>query len=487
MFILNEEEGMAGDKSTQESLKKEELFEVSIKRLNSKDTENYVPKIKKPKERQVESYKNSGYYKLKTKHSAQFMLEHNRVGVEVLKKIKNSNSYDVDYSKLQFSVHRNIIKSSYVTDVFDPKMWEAYFLKNYLKNKISKKTRLSYNFMYNNFFMDNFNEIEFLKFNSEPYSENLKEVYIGEGAFYFNPIDHEKKYNSNFVIKECFFKYKNCFFQIVQGSNTLGSLFYFSTDDTSIVSLMSEFRGWFFKYTVSVIPSEAKPIAHIVVGGLGQLSLQPYDIKQIKGNFLQNYNTDFLKVNKIIIDHLKNKKTGLALFHGLPGTGKTYYIRYLIKKLMQKKKVIIMPMLIAQEMSSPAFLNFLMAYCKNSILIIEDSEFLIKSRENGNVGSNISDLLNMTDGLLGDALNIQIICSFNIKISQVDSALLRKGRLIAEYYFDYLEDDRVLEIAKRLNIEDKLEPNKKYVLADLYNIEKELPRSTQKRKRIGFQ
>jgi len=48
-------------------------------------------------------------------------------------------------------------------------------------------------------------------------------------------------------------------------------------------------------------------------------------------------------------------------------------------------------------------------------------------------------LLNISDGLLYDCLNIQIICSFNIDIIKVDSALLRKGRLIAKYEFKELE------------------------------------------------
>ena len=65
------------------------------------------------------------------------------------------------------------------------------------------------------------------------------------------------------------------------------------------------------------------------------------------------------------------------------------------------------------------------------------SENIIIDRErNGN--SPVSALLNITDGLLSDCLNIQIICSFNTNISKVDSALMRKGRLIAKYEFGKL-------------------------------------------------
>ena len=43
----------------------------------------------------------------------------------------------------------------------------------------------------------------------------------------------------------------------------------------------------------------------------------------------------------------------------------------------------------------------------------------------------MSDLLNISDGLLADFLHVQVICTFNHPLSMVDSALLRKGRLIA--------------------------------------------------------
>lgn len=48
---------------------------------------------------------------------------------------------------------------------------------------------------------------------------------------------------------------------------------------------------------------------------------------------------------------------------------------------------------------------------RNSVLVIEDAEELISSREEVR-NSNLSMLLNLTDGLLGESVGIQIIASF---------------------------------------------------------------------------
>jgi len=42
----------------------------------------------------------------------------------------------------------------------------------------------------------------------------------------------------------------------------------------------------------------------------------------------------------------------------------------------------------------------------------------------------VSLLLNLTDGIMGDALGLQIICTMNGPLNEVDTALLRPGRLL---------------------------------------------------------
>ena len=102
--------------------------------------------------------------------------------------------------------------------------------------------------------------------------------------------------------------------------------------------------------------------------------------------------------------------------------------------------------------------------CPNSILLIEDGENIL-SKRNGNSNQAISNLLNLSDGLLSDCANIQIVATFNTNIANIDEALLRKGRLIARYEFKELELDVAQQLGKSLNVEIT-EP---CTLAEIYN------------------
>ena len=148
-----------------------------------------------------------------------------------------------------------------------------------------------------------------------------------------------------------------------------------------------------------------------------------------------NYNDDFAEIHQTIIKRLSKKNDkGLVLLHGKPGTGKTSYIRYLISSL--KKNVIFLPPNMAGAITNPDLISILIDN-PNSIFVIEDAENIVIDRSR-NGRSPVSALLNISDGLLSDCLNIQIICSFNTDISRIDSALMRKGRLIAKYEFKEL-------------------------------------------------
>jgi hypothetical protein len=214
--------------------------------------------------------------------------------------------------------------------------------------------------------------------------------------------------------------------------------------------------------------------------GLGTKALL---LKKPKLDLNKNYNDDLMLMHQKTVKSLREKnKSGLILFHGAPGTGKSTYIRYLVHHL--KKKVIFMPPRIAASMDSPEFTDFLMDNA-NTVFVIEEAEHLITSRENG-YNSGISMLLNLTDGLLGESLGIQIIATFNTNIANIDKALLRKGRLIGIYEFKPL----CIEKSKILLVENgMLDPEIKQpmTLADIYNIkENDCIYTKNKRPSIGF-
>ena len=172
----------------------------------------------------------------------------------------------------------------------------------------------------------------------------------------------------------------------------------------------------------------------IVKTGRG-LDLKAMEIKKTKLALDLFYESDFAETDALIQKRLnaKNDK-GIVLLHGLPGTGKTTYLRYLIGRI--KKRVLFLSPTVADNLMDPEFVELLIDN-PNTVLIIEDAENIIMDRRHSS-SSSVSNLLNISDGLLADFLNVQLICTFNNSLTLVDSALMRKGRLIAKYEFGKL-------------------------------------------------
>jgi hypothetical protein len=119
----------------------------------------------------------------------------------------------------------------------------------------------------------------------------------------------------------------------------------------------------------------------------------------------------------------------------------------------------------------------------NSIFVIEDAENIVVDREQDG-HSPVTALLNISDGLLSDCLNIQIICSFNTDISKVDSALMRKGRLIAKYEFKELSIDKAQLLSRKLGFNSTF--HTPMTLTAIYNQNEKDFQQEKKRVQIGF-
>ena len=99
----------------------------------------------------------------------------------------------------------------------------------------------------------------------------------------------------------------------------------------------------------------------------------------------------------------------------------------------------------------PEFIDLLIDN-PDTVLIIEDAERIIMDRR-AHGSSAVSALLNISDGLLADFLNVQMICTFNSPLTTVDSALMRKGRLIARYEFGKLSVKKAQRLSDHLGFE----------------------------------
>jgi hypothetical protein len=193
---------------------------------------------------------------------------------------------------------------------------------------------------------------------------------------------------------------------------------------------------------------------NLVVNSGRGLALQAMEIKRTNLDLDLYYESDFAEVDAVIRKRLNQKNDhGIVLLHGLPGTGKTTYLRYLIGGL--KKQVLFLSPEMAGNLMSPQLIELLLEN-PNTILVIEDAEQVIMDRRS-NGASGVSSLLNISDGLLADFLNIQLICTFNSALTVVDQALMRKGRLIASYAFGKLGCEKAQRLSDHMGFNKKIE------------------------------
>lgn len=197
---------------------------------------------------------------------------------------------------------------------------------------------------------------------------------------------------------------------------------------------------WLSDFTAAMsrfkVRQRAKPLEiNLIVSGSYGLDLRSMEIKRTKLDLNLYYEDDFKKVDEVIQQRLRKKgDKGIVLLHGLPGTGKTTYLRYLIGRI--KKRVLFLSPAVAHNLMNPEFIELLVDN-PDTVVIIEDAENIIMDRTTRS-GSSVSNLLNISDGLLADFLNVQLVCTFNSSVTMIDSALMRKGRLIAKYEFGKL-------------------------------------------------
>jgi ATP-dependent 26S proteasome regulatory subunit len=294
--------------------------------------------------------------------------------------------------------------------------------------------------------------------------------------------------------------------QVFEGDNTLviikykgtpknssGGLNYFDQEEEEVspdyalitvyhsnTDLLSSINKKISKY---VQDSKVKSKISLVTTSRSGLTTVEQNIKLTNIDIPLNYSEGFVKIHDKIVSRLNEEKgKGLVLLHGVPGTGKTNYIRHLCGQL--NKEIIFIPPFMADSIASPDFITFLLEHT-NSILVIEDAEKVVLDRDgDGSSRQGVSNLLNITDGLLSDCLSIQIIATFNTSRDRIDKALLRKGRLIAEWKFDALSVEDSNNLLKSIGREDVT--NKPMTLTEIYNMDEEVNVVQEERRTIGF-
>jgi SpoVK/Ycf46/Vps4 family AAA+-type ATPase len=209
---------------------------------------------------------------------------------------------------------------------------------------------------------------------------------------------------------------------------------------------------------------EDPSLVYFMVSDVTGLSLEAVAYKKKHIDIKQNYNEDFYDLNPKIIDDLSSDKSGVHIFHGVPGSGKSTYIKYLINNV--DKRFIYCPSSITFQLSDPNFIKLMVRQGEGCVLIIEDAEEALVGQGSSR-NSAVTNLLNLSDGIIGDALRIQIITTFNTDFKNIDPAILRKGRLLSLYEFKELEIEKAQNLLTSLGSQDTI--TRPMSLADIYN------------------
>ena len=199
-----------------------------------------------------------------------------------------------------------------------------------------------------------------------------------------------------------------------------------------------------------------------------------------------NYGTDFKAKHDLITKKLIEKRSGIYIFHGEPGTGKTTYIKHLASLI--DKRFIYISESISSSLDGPQLTSVLIDEQAESpsglVLIIEDAEKLIKKRRNSD-NNIVSTILNMSDGILSNIFSTSIILTYNtLDDEDKDPAITRLGRLRWTHKFGALTQTDAQNKIDALGF--KYKANKEMTLAEIYNLNEETGLEEKEERKIGF-
>ena len=202
---------------------------------------------------------------------------------------------------------------------------------------------------------------------------------------------------------------------------------------------------------------------------LGRNSFYPFLGEGVEG--------EDVTMESYIHDYLTDSAPVLILI-GAPGTGKSTFTRTLAH--ISKLKTVICTDEGAVE--SGAVLSYV---SKNSagLLILEDVDNLLKSREAGN--SFMSALLNESEGVCENEIKIVITTNLT-NIDKVDSALIRQGRTFDIVDFRNLTRDEAKVVADEENLDISVLDGSSIPLADVFGLKRPSYTRLARRKKIKF-
>lgn len=250
---------------------------------------------------------------------------------------------------------------------------------------------------------------------------------------------------------------------------------YYGMVDGPLEKIHEVSKGWFGKKIrrKKVIPATKMYMLARANGNFGLINIGSEAEPFVPGNYDPKVQEAFDFCKKSLLANVPAGR--LVLLDGPPGTGKTRFVRALMGSLHNEARVIVVPEHLTAMLADPDLIPVL-KNCSDEgsgplVLILEDADDCLKSREEtDDRGStkSLASLLNLSDGIVGALLDLRIIATTNIRITKMDKAITRPGRLLRRVEFGPLDATQVAEVFSRLTHGKGQAPLASMTLAEVY-------------------